>query len=107
MSNSLREKLVEGDIKKAVLSLAVPMAVANAVQNIFALTDMYFVGKLGSVALAAVGMASVVNMAVITLMVGISTATRAMVSRYIGAKDFEQAHSSAVASFIIGIVLWL
>ena len=107
MSNSLREKLVEGDIKKAVLSLAVPMAVANAVQNIFALTDMYFVGKLGSAALAAVGMASVVNMAVVTLMVGISTATRAMVSRYVGAKDFEQAHSSAVASFIIGIVLWL
>ncbi len=105
--NSLRDRLVNGDLKKGVISLAVPMALANAVQNVFALTDMFFVGRLGSVALAAVGMASVVNTAVITLMVGISTATRAMVSRYIGADDYEQAHSSAVASFILGFFAWV
>lgn len=102
MDTSLRDRLVDGDLKRGVISLAVPMAFANAVQNIFSLTDMYFVGRLGSESLAAVGMASVVNTATITLMVGISTATRAMVSRYVGARDYEQAHSSAVASFIMG-----
>ncbi len=103
--NQIRDKLVEGNLKKAVLSLALPMALGNVVQNIFSLTDMYFVGRLGSVALAAVGMAAVVNMATITLLVGISTATRAMVSRYIGAEDSYNAHKSAVGSFYFGIVV--
>jgi len=104
-NSSLRDKIVHGDLRKAVLSLAVPMAVGNIAHNIFGLTDMYFVGKLGSIAVAAVGMAGVVNMATITLLVGIATATRAMVSRYIGAGDFQAAHRAAVGSIVFGIIV--
>ena len=103
LNNSFRKKIVEGNLKKGILSLAVPMMVANAAQNIFSLTDMYFVGKLGSIAVAAVGMAAIVNMATITLLVGVAVATRAMISRYIGANDFDNAHRSAVGSIIFGI----
>ena len=104
-NNSFREKIVEGDLSKGILSLAVPMVVANAANNVFSLTDMYFVGKLGSMAVAAVGMAAIVNMATITLLVGIATATRAMISRYIGANDFDAAHRSAVGSIFFGALI--
>ncbi len=98
-----RELIVSGDVARALLSLALPMVVTNAVVNLFNLTDMYFVGRLGSVAVAAVGMVGVISSAMMTLVVGLATATRAMVSRYIGAQDFDGAHRSAVAAVVVGL----
>ncbi len=102
-----RDKIVTGNLRKALIDLAVPMAIANAAQNLFNLTDLFFVGKLGPTAVAAVGMAGVVNMAVITFVIGTAIATRALVSREIGAQDYEAAHRAAVGSVFLGAAIWL
>ncbi|MCD6418078.1 MATE family efflux transporter [bacterium] len=103
MSDSPRKLIVRGDLRKALLSLALPMMFGNLAQNLFNLTDMYFVGKLGSLAIASVGMAGVLIMGTMVLIIGLATATRAMVSRYIGASDFENAHRAVVGSILFGI----
>ncbi len=103
MSNNPRELIVSGNLRSALFSLALPMMFGNLAQNLFNLTDMYFVGRLGSLAIASVGMAGVVIMGMMVLIIGLATATRAMVSRYIGASDMENAHRAVVGSILFGL----
>ena len=48
-------KILEGDPKKAIIKLAVPMIVAMSVQTIYQLVDTFWVSGLGADALAAMG----------------------------------------------------
>ncbi len=105
MESQARHRIVFGDLRGALLSLALPMAIGNFAHNLFNLTDMYFVGRLGSVSIAAVGMAGVIMSAMMMLIIGLSMATRAMVARYIGAGDQENAHSAAVGSIMFGLAI--
>lgn len=56
MKNDL--DLVNGNIKKVLLSLALPMIAANFAQTAFGLIDMVWIGSLGSQSVSAVGTAS-------------------------------------------------
>ncbi len=49
--------LTQGSIPKHVIEMAVPMAVGMLVQTLYFLVDLYFVGRLGDVALAGVSAA--------------------------------------------------
>lgn len=100
-----REIIVESDPRSALLHLALPMMAGNIAQNLFTLIDMYFVGRLGSLQVAAVGMAGVVTSAMMTLIIGLSAATRAIVARYIGANDYEMAHKAAFGAIIYGLIV--
>ena len=44
--------LTQGSIPRHVIEMAVPMAVGMLVQTLYFLVDLYFVGRLGDVALA-------------------------------------------------------
>lgn len=48
-------KTLQGDPKKAIVKLSVPMVVAMSVQTIYSLVDTYWVSGLGADALAAMG----------------------------------------------------
>ncbi|MFC1632125.1 MATE family efflux transporter [Candidatus Omnitrophota bacterium] len=101
--NRERIDLTQGNVLRNIWVLALPMMLGNILHTAFNVIDMIWVGRLGAEAIAAVGMAGVVIMVVITLIIGVATGTQSLVSRYIGAKDFNRAENVAMQALIVGV----
>ncbi|MFC1863998.1 MATE family efflux transporter [Thermodesulfobacteriota bacterium] len=63
--------------------------------------DMIWVGKLGSAAIAGVGIAGTAVMLMMAAMMGLAQGTRAIVARFVGRGDTEGANHVAMQGFII------
>jgi putative MATE family efflux protein len=100
-------KTLQGDPKKAIITLAVPMIIAMLVQTIYNLTDAIWVSFLGSDALAAVGFVFPFFIMVIALSTGMGVGAGSAISRRIGAKDKVGADSVAEHSIILVIIIAL
>ncbi|MGL4252767.1 MAG: MATE family efflux transporter, partial [Fusobacteriaceae bacterium] len=81
--------LTEGKISKILISLAIPIMGTSFLQMTYGLVDMFWVGKIGSDAVAAVGTASFfINLGyAINSMVVVGAGIK--ISHVIGAKDTE------------------
>lgn len=93
----------QGSIPKAVFLLAIPMILELSLESVFAVVDIFFVGKLGANAIAAVGLTESVTMIIYSLGIGISTAATAVVSRRIGEKNPEGAAHAGAQAMLIAI----
>lgn len=95
----------EGSIRKAIVLLAIPMILELGLESVFAIVDIFFVGKLGSNAIAVVGLTESLITVIYSLAIGLSTAATAIVSRRVGEKHLEGASQAAAQSALIGIVV--
>ncbi len=102
-----RRDLTEGSIIKNIFHLALPMMWSNALMTVLEVVDLIWIGKLGSTAIAAVAMSGSIMMIIFTLVIGIAMGTTAIVSRYYGAKDYENANDAAMQSLITGVAVSL
>jgi putative MATE family efflux protein len=93
-----------GSLKKAALLLAVPMILELSLESVFALVDMYFVGKLGPAAIATVGLTESVITIIYSVAMGLSTAATAIVARRIGEKSPEEASKAGAQSVFISLI---
>ena len=111
---SLRDNDVEytsGPIGRALGLLAIPMMLEMLMESIFAVVDIAFVSRLGTDAIASVGITEALVTVLYAIAVGLGLAVTAMVSRRIGANDRDAAARvtgqaiwiSAVLSVLIGI----
>ena len=100
-------KALQGDPKKAIVKLAIPMIVAMFVQTIYSLVDTYWVSGLGADALAAMGFVFPFFCISMALSNGIGIGGGAAISRRIGAKDKTGADNVAVHTIIIIFLLAL
>lgn len=91
-----------GSIVRNLLALSWPMIVANSVNMIGPTVDMIWVGRLGDTAIAAVGVAGIAVMLVQSGLMGLFAGLRAMVARFIGARDEKQANYVAQQAIVIG-----
>lgn len=94
--------LTTGSISKNIWILAIPMIISNMMQAGLNLVDMFWVGRLGAAAIAAVAMSGSLLMIVMFIMIGIGIGTTAMVSRSIGEKNQSKADNVAMQSLILG-----
>lgn len=100
-------------IRSAVLLLAIPMMLEMAMESVFALVDLYFVGHLkeSGFAIQTVGLTESVLTIIYSIAIGMSMAATAVVARRIGEKNPEQASRSAAqvisVSFVITLILSL
>jgi len=97
--------LTEGSIFRSVIHLGIPTIAISLLQSGFNLVDMFFVGKLGPSALAAVTISGIVIALLITIAVGISIGTLSLVARFWGAKSYRQAAYVVGQSFYISLLL--
>src|SRR5258706_13648311 len=84
--------LTQGPIGRHVAELSIPMAIGMMVQALYYFIDLYFVSRLGDVAIAAVSSAGNVFFLVLALTQVLSVATVALVSQAVGRKDQAEAN---------------
>ncbi|MFZ1703216.1 MAG: MATE family efflux transporter [Saprospiraceae bacterium] len=97
----------KGNINKAIFLLAIPMILELSLESVFALVDMFFVGKLGSSAIAIVGYTEAMSTLIYSVAIGLSTAVTAMIARRVGEKNHEDANIVAVQALILSFFLSL
>ncbi|MBC8526635.1 MAG: MATE family efflux transporter, partial [Candidatus Cloacimonetes bacterium] len=95
----------KGSIYKNTLRLALPMMTSIIFHDLFNIVDMFFVGKLGPAAVAAVSISGLLIHVIIIAAVGIATGTVAMIAIYIGAKELYKAENVAVQAIFMGIFI--
>lgn len=105
--NGEQQDYTQGNMRKAIFLLAIPMILELSLESVFALVDMFFVGKLGQNAIATVGLTESVITIIYSIAIGLSTAATAIVARRIGEKDPEAAAHAGAQSIIIAIVTTL
>uniref|UniRef100_F4CE28 Multidrug-efflux transporter n=1 Tax=Sphingobacterium sp. (strain 21) TaxID=743722 RepID=F4CE28_SPHS2 len=91
-------------LKRAILLLAVPMILELMMESIFAVVDIYFVGKLGPSAVATVGLTETYLFLLYSIAMGLSTAVTAIIARRIGERKKEEVGLSAVQAIFIAIL---
>lgn len=95
----------QGSIRKGVLLLAIPMMLEMAMESVFALVDLYFVGHLpnSSHAIQTVGLTESVLTIIYSLAIGMSMAATAVVARRIGEKNPEAAAKAGVQAILMAV----
>jgi putative MATE family efflux protein len=94
-------------LNRAILLLAVPMVLEMVLESLFAVVDVFWVGRLGANAVATVGLTESMLSLVFAEGMGLSLSTTAMVARRIGEKDREGAAVAAVQAIALGIMVSL
>ena len=92
-----------GSLNRAILLLAVPMVLEMALESLFAVVDVFWVGRLGPNAVATVGLTESLLSLVFAVGLGLSLSTTAMVARRIGEKDPEGAAVAGVQAIVLGL----
>jgi Na+-driven multidrug efflux pump len=88
IGESIREALrgshqdfTAGDLNRAILLLAIPMVLEMVLESLFAVVDVFWVGRLGADAVATVGLTESLLSLVIAIGLGLSLSTTACFSR--------------------------
>lgn len=105
--NGEEQDYTQGSIPRAVFLLAIPMILELSLESVFAIVDMFFVGKLGENAIATVGLTESVITLVYSIAIGLSTGATAIVARRIGEKNPQAAAHAGAQALILSIVLTL
>ena len=94
-----------GPVKRALGLLAIPMMLEMSMEAVFAVVDIIFVSRLGTDAVAAVGITEALITVLYAVAIGLGMGVTAMVSRRIGAKDADAAAKVTGQAIWIGAVL--
>jgi putative MATE family efflux protein len=99
--------MTQGSVMRHLLHMASFMAVSMVVQTLYLLADLYWVGRLGKEAIAAVGLSGNLMMVVLALtqMLGVGTTT--VISHAAGRKDQASAEKAFNQSVVLSLVVGL
>jgi len=97
----------KGSIRRAVLLLAIPMMLEMAMESVFALVDLYFVGHLhnSSYAIQTVGLTESCLTIIYSLAIGMSMAATAIVARRIGEQNPVEAAKAGMQTVSLAILV--
>lgn len=93
--------LTRGPVGRALGLLAIPMMLEMSMESVFAVVDIAFVSRLGTDAVAAVGITEALVTVLYAISIGLGMGVTAMVSRRIGAKDQNGA------ACVTGQAIWI
>jgi len=94
-----------------IITLALPAIIENIMYVLLGIVDTYFVSKLGTEAIAGVGITNLTMNVYIAFFMALGIGTSAMIARYIGKKEAIEAnkalHGAIKLSLLIGLVFGL
>ena len=100
-----KNHLTQGPVTKKLISLAIPMVFGMLSMVVFNLVDTFFVSRLGTEELAAMGFTFPVVMFIVSIALGFGIATSSVVSRAIGRGDHHQVQRLTTDSLIISLFI--
>src|SRR5438034_4977283 len=98
------QDLTTGPITRHLLKTTGFMLVTMLFQTLYFLIDLYWVGRLGTQAVAAVGIAGNLTFIVLALTQMLGVGTTAVVSHAVGRKDHDEALLLFNQSQVLGLV---
>ncbi|MBQ7010660.1 MAG: MATE family efflux transporter, partial [Clostridia bacterium] len=110
--NKLARRMVTGKLSREIILFSLPLMASNLLQVLFNMADIAVVGRFsGSLALGAVGSTSIAVTLFTGVLIGVGGGINVLVARYCGSGEAEKmrrtVHSSALISFVIGLLFLL
>ncbi len=106
-----RVDLTKGQIPKLLLRLFTPIVFGMITQALYVMVDLYFVGRLGPDAVAAISISGNIFFMIMGLSFIIGTGGMVLIAQSFGRKDFEYAskvfQQSLILTIITGIIACL
>lgn len=87
-----------------VVLLALPIALQMLLQSLLGMADVVMVSRLGSEAIAAVGLAAKLHFLLLVLMSGLATACSVLVAQYSGANKFSRCQRTLAITLVVGVI---
>jgi putative MATE family efflux protein len=102
-----RINLVEGNITGSLIKLAIPIMGTSFIQMAYNMTDMIWIGRVGSKAVAAVGTAGFFTWLAMAFIMISKIGAEVKVAQSLGRQDYDKARSYIIGSLQINIILAL
>ncbi|MDD3726264.1 MAG: MATE family efflux transporter [Candidatus Ratteibacteria bacterium] len=96
----IEKGLTDGEISYSIWKLAGPMMIAGALHDLFSMVDLFFVGKLGHIEVAALAIAGTTMAILMMLVQGIAVGTMVLISHFTGEKNYEMSDNVLGQTFI-------
>ncbi len=99
------QDFTKGSLNRAILLLAIPMVLEMVLESLFAVVDVFWVGRVGANAVATVGLTESMLLLVFAIGMGLSLSTTAMVARRIGEGDPQDAAVAGMQAIFLGLII--
>ena len=99
------DAILEGPIARSLLALAGPVVLANVLQTVYQLTDTFWVGRLGAVAVAAVSFSFPVIFLFISVGAGLTIAGTILVAQAEGRGDAREVDYVAAQTYALVLLI--
>src|SRR4030042_4068786 len=104
-----KNNLTEGSVLKSLISLSVPIVLANILQAAYQMVDTFWVGRLGAEAIAAVSISFPVIFLLISFGLGLTMAGSILTAQYKGKENQEAinhiAGQTLLMVFLVSLVI--
>jgi putative MATE family efflux protein len=100
----IENRLITGNISRSIWTLAAPMMIGGALEDLFSMVDLYFVGRLGHIEVAALAIAGTVVAILMMMVQGITVGTTALIAHFTGDRNYEEADQVLGQTFVLGLI---
>ena len=97
--------MTQGAPAPKLMRLAGPLMAGNILQTVYNLVDMFWVGRLGATAVAAVAIVFPTQWLLISMAMGVTIAGAALVSQWTGAGDTDNANFAAAQTVTLALLV--
>ncbi|MEM7800278.1 MAG: MATE family efflux transporter [Chloroflexota bacterium] len=93
------------EIISQIWNLALPVLLTNLLQSLVGVIDVFMVGRLGPIEIAASGMATVIRILVLVMVLSVAAGAMSLVAQAKGARDPERMSFVVRQAFSSGLIL--
>lgn len=97
--------LTEKNLNKNIFKLSIPVAIENVLHMSVFIIDAVMVGRLGTDALASIGLAGALYFTISMVFSSLSVGSASIVARHIGAKEKEAAQVVGAQAVLMSLIL--
>ncbi len=105
MTASGGPRLVAGSVGRHLWQLSAPMALGLLSLNSYSIADIYFVGQLGTLELAAMTFTFPVSFSLVAIGLGVGIGVSSVLSRRLGAGDIDAVQRITTHALLLGALL--